>query len=176
MQNGAVEAVPGVQRPGDDVIVSLEEAEVVGLEDEIGGGGEGLSPGLVAEGGELDAAVAAGLPVLVVADDLDGEDGVGAESGLEEVEKLGGGDGAGDVGDSDGGSLRRRRRRAHFWDLGFLQSFGVLLGSVRVGLREVKVRGKKEEGRFQYIPDDAVLTCVFFYFDEKATMLFKSFM
>lgn len=79
---------------GDDVVVGGGEGEGVGAEDE--GGGEGEVA--VAEGGELDAAGAAGLPVLALGEDVDGVDGGGAEGGLEEAEEVVGRHGQRDVG------------------------------------------------------------------------------
>lgn len=47
-----------------------------------------MGPGLGLEGGELDATVASGLPVLAVGGDFNGEDGVRAELGLEEAQEF----------------------------------------------------------------------------------------
>lgn len=84
VQNGVVQPVLRVQGPGDDVIVGLEKPEVMGLDDEIGGEGERLSSGFVLERRELDATVAARAPVVVAADDFNGEDRVRSERRFEE--------------------------------------------------------------------------------------------
>lgn len=84
MQNGVVQPVLRVQGPGDDVIVGLEKPEVMGLDDEIGGEGERLSSGFVLERRELDATVAARVPVVVAAHDFNGEDRVRSQRRFEE--------------------------------------------------------------------------------------------
>lgn len=87
----------GVDGAGDDVVVGVGDSEVAGAEDEGVGEGKGLGLRFGSQGGELDAPEAAGLPVLAVSGDVDGEDGVGAEAGLEEGEEVGGYGGLGDV-------------------------------------------------------------------------------
>lgn len=84
MQNAVVEAVFGVEGPYGDVVVGFGDSEVVGVENEVVSEGERVGLGLGFEGCELDSAEAAGLPVLVLGGDFDGEDRVGTEFGLEE--------------------------------------------------------------------------------------------
>lgn len=73
----------------DDVVVGcLGESESLGLEGESDRHGLGL--GL--ESGELDSTEASGLPLLVLGGDFEGEDGVTAELGFEEVTEVVGSD------------------------------------------------------------------------------------
>lgn len=97
VQSAVVEAEVGVDGVGDDVVVGVGDSEVAGAEDEGVGEGKGLGLRFGSQGSELDASEAAGFPVLAVGGDVDGEDGVGAEVGLEEGEEVGGYGGLGDV-------------------------------------------------------------------------------
>ena len=106
-QKALIEAMLRVYGPYDNIIVGFRDGEVVRLEDEFVPEGDRLSLGFGFERGELDAAEAARFPVLPLGGDLYGEDGVAAESGLEEGQEVVGYGGMWDVGETSCGSLRR---------------------------------------------------------------------
>lgn len=70
MQNTVVDTVLWVDGAYDDVVVGVGESEGLRLEGE--NEGEGFGFGF--EGGELDATIASGFPVLALGEDIDGED------------------------------------------------------------------------------------------------------
>ena len=88
MQNPTLDPVPGLDGPEDDVIEGGGEREREAPEDEISRAGEADGVRFGGEGVELDAAEAAGLPVLAVAGDFAGEDRGFSDQGLEEVEEV----------------------------------------------------------------------------------------
>lgn len=97
MQNPVLSPVSGVYWPHDNVVVGLGESQVVGVEDKGVLDGERLSFRFCLECCELYSTRAARFPVLPLGEDFDGEDGVGAQFGLEEGQEVLGYGGFGNV-------------------------------------------------------------------------------
>lgn len=75
----------GPDGSGDDVIISSREFKRMGLEKEVIVAGETKGIGLSLGSSELHSAETTRLPVVAVGRDFNGEDGIRAELGLEEV-------------------------------------------------------------------------------------------
>lgn len=111
MEGAPIEAVGGVDGADDDVVGGGDGGEAGSVEEEGAGSGAAESFRGGGDGVELNAGDALGEAVGALGGDGAGEDGVGAGDGVEEVEELRGGGGAGNVGDKDGG-LQLPRRHA----------------------------------------------------------------
>lgn len=72
----------------DDFVMGVGDRELRAFEKEAALVGEAESQLLRLKGLELDSAVASGFPVLVLREDLDGEDGIVGDGVLEVGEKL----------------------------------------------------------------------------------------
>lgn len=75
----------GPDGSGDDVIISSREFKRMGLEKEVIVAGETKGIGHSLGSSELHSAETTRLPVVAVGRDFNGEDGIRAELGLEEV-------------------------------------------------------------------------------------------
>lgn len=104
----------------------------MGVEDEVVLDGERLGYGFGGESGELYATGAARFPVLAFGEDFDGEDGVGAQFGVEKGEEVLGYGGFGNVRDLESGPLRLSHGRR--WRQ---------MRRRRTGLAELESRGEE---------------------------------